>query len=665
MKKLLKWVFIGIVASALMIAAVIIAAVMMLDVSTLRPKIEKQVSDLTGRSFAMGSDLDPSFFPWIGVAVSDIALGNPEGFSDNDFLKIKAFEARLKLLPLLRREIQVKRFVVRSPVLTLEKTTDGQGNWAFGKSRKNDSPKTSEPPAADLPIASLEVEEFTVVDGRIHWVDPSAPHQMTVSDINLKLTHVSLDQPIGIDFSAAFDDRPIAIDGQIGPVGRDIGKTPLPLQLTAQVVEALVIKLGGTVDNLLADPLLTVSLDIPEFSPKAVADRLQPGLLPGVADKAVLTRLSLKGLVKAGGDRFSLSDGAMVLDDSRIDLAIDVTAFSAPDIQLKMTVDGIDVDRYLPPGGSDSGSPGAVAAGGKEGKAPPESSTYDPLRSLTLDASATIGKLTVKRVRMEDLRMRLVGKNGVFNLDPLDMGMYGGGVQVKGTVDVRQPSPKTRLELNVMDVAAGDLVTDVSGKKLIEGSMAAVVDVDAVGDTAESAKKSLNGTGKLVFEDGALIGIDLADMVRNVRSAFTGEARPAEKPRTDFAEFSVPFTLKKGLFQTTETVLRSPLLRLFAEGDADLVGEKLDFRVESKVVASLKGQGDAKARKGVSVPVLVGGTFSSPTFRPDLESIARRELEEKVFESDKVKKIFEKNENLKPLEEPAKGLLKNLLGPKN
>ncbi|MGD8252326.1 MAG: AsmA family protein [Desulfobacterales bacterium] len=664
MKKALKWVLVGIVALALVVVAAIVAAVMMLDVDTLKPKIEKQVSDLTGRPFAMGSDLDPSFFPWIGVAVSDIALGNPEGFSDSDFLKIESLEARLKLLPLLRREIQVKRFVVRGPVLTLEKT-NGKGNWAFGKQRNNDSPKTSETSAADLPIAALEVEEFAIVDGRIHWVGPSIPHEKTVSDINLKLTDVSLEQPIGIDFSATFDDQPIAVDGQIGPVGRNIGKAPLPLQLTVNVMEELVIKLGGTVDNLLEKPLVAVSLDIPEFSPKAIADRFQPGLLPAGADENALTRLSLNGLIKAGDDRFSLSDGAMMLDDSRIDLALDVTDISAPDIQLKLSVDRIDVDRYLPPDGSGPRSRETGAATEKEVKTPSESPTDDPLRSLTLDASATIGKLIVKRVRMEDLRMRLVGSNGVFKLDPLDMGMYGGGAQVKGTFDVRRSAPKTSLALNVTDVAAGDLLKDVSGKKLIEGSMAAAVELDTVGDTAESAKKSLNGGGKIVFEDGALIGIDLADMVRNVRSAFTGEGRPVEKPRTDFAEFSVPFTLKKGQFHTDGTVLRSPLLRLNAEGDADLVGEKLDFRVEPKVVASLKGQGDDKEREGLSVPVLVGGTFSSPIFRPDLESIARRQLEEKVLESDEVKKIFEKNENLKPLEEPAKGLLKNLLGPKN
>ena len=56
-------------------------------------------------------------------------------------------------------------------------------------------------------------------------------------------------------------------------------------------------------------------------------------------------------------------------------------------------------------------------------------------------------------------------------------------------------------------------------------------------------------------------------------------------------------------------------------GDAHLVKEKLDFRVEPKFVATIKGQRDTKQRSGIMVPVLVTGTFSEPKFRPDLERI--------------------------------------------
>ena len=65
----------------------------------------------------------------------------------------------------------------------------------------------------------------------------------------------------------------------------------------------------------------------------------------------------------------------------------------------------------------------------------------------------------------------------------------------------------------------------------------------------------------------------------------------------------------------------SPLMRVIAKGDVNLVKELLDLRVEPKVVATLKGQGDEKQRSGLMVPVLITGAFASPKIRPDLTGI--------------------------------------------
>jgi AsmA protein len=134
-----------------------------------------------------------------------------------------------------------------------------------------------------------------------------------------------------------------------------------------------------------------------------------------------------------------------------------------------------------------------------------------------------------------------------------------------------------------------------------------------------------------------------------------------ENSKTEFTELAIPFTLTDGVFATQESRLTSLFLRTEATGQADLARETLDFRVQPTFVNALKGQGAAEERAGVMVPVLVSGTFDQPRFAPDLKAIARQQMEEKVLESDKVKEVFEKNPELKPLEETAKGLLKGLL----
>jgi AsmA protein len=181
------------------------------------------------------------------------------------------------------------------------------------------------------------------------------------------------------------------------------------------------------------------------------------------------------------------------------------------------------------------------------------------------------------------------------------------------------------------------------------------------GDDPEKIKQTLNGNGDLKFNDGAIVGIDLAGMVRNAAAAFGLAQKGAERPKTDFSELAVPFTIKNGVANTPQSSLKSPFIRVIAAGTADLVNETLDFRVEPQAVSSIKGQGDETQRAGIMVPVLISGTFSAPKFRPDLSSAAKQEIEKKILESGEAKKILEKEE-LKPLEKPAKDLLKGILG---
>ena len=178
------------------------------------------------------------------------------------------------------------------------------------------------------------------------------------------------------------------------------------------------------------------------------------------------------------------------------------------------------------------------------------------------------------------------------------------------------------------------------------------------GDDGAMIKRTLNGEGQVVFNDGAVVGIDLAGMVRNVKAAYGLEQKPAQRPRTDFSELEAPFTIVNGVVNTPATSLKSPLLRVVAAGSANLVDETLDFRVEPKVVSTIKGQGDTEQRAGLMMPVLVSGTFSKPKFAPDLAGVAKQQLEKKILGSEPAEKLLDK----KGLEESAKGVIKGILG---
>jgi AsmA protein len=243
----------------------------------------------------------------------------------------------------------------------------------------------------------------------------------------------------------------------------------------------------------------------------------------------------------------------------------------------------------------------------------------------------------------------------------MNLSLYQGNAAGKATLNVAKDIPSNTLHLRVSDVQVQPLLKDLLEKDFLQGSTTADIQLSMQGDDPKIIKQTLNGSGDLNFNDGAIVGIDLAGMVRNAAAAFGLGEKGAERPKTDFSELLVPFTITNGVANTPQSSLKSPFIRVNAKGTADLVKETLDFRVEPQAVGTIKGQGDESQRSGIMVPVLVTGTFAAPKFRPDLSAAAKQEIEKKIFESGEAKKLLEKEE-LKPLEKPAKDLLKGILG---
>jgi AsmA protein len=671
MKKLLKWVLILGGGLFLLVVAALLIVPMFVDVQKYKPEIEKKVSEATGRPFSIGGKLELSLFPWAGLAFSDLHLGNPPGFKEKDFVSVKSFEARVKLLPLLSRDVQVKRFILEGPRIVLEKNRSGQGSWeGIGKPsgevpsklpKKGEKPP-EKGPGEGLPIKAIAVGEFAITEGDVLWIDQPTGERKEISDVTLRLYDVSLDRPIRFAFSAKLDKQPLSMEGKAGPVGKDPGKGTIPLDLVVKALKELDISLKGNIVDPATRPQFDLALQVSSFSPRKLVAALGQTFPVTTADPEALNRVSLQAKVRGDQEHMSVSDGALDLDESKLSFSINAKDYSKPDVQFDLNLDTIDLDRYLPPPAEEKTTEEKTNAKGPA--AQQDKIDYTPLRRLVLDGSMRVGKVKAHGAKMQDLYLKVSGKNGRFDLEPLTAKLYGGDLSAAGALDVGKDIPKSNLEVHAKEIQAGPLLKDVLEKDLLEGNVQAEVALSMAGDEAEAIKRTLNGKGDLLFKDGAIVGIDLAGMVRNAKAAFGLAEKQAERPKTDFSELHSPFTITDGIVDTTDTSLVSPLLRVLVAGKANLVNDTLDFRVEPKFVTTLKGQGDTKERSGVTVPVLVTGTFSSPTFRPDLKGMLTKGLQEGIPKPSELKKILPgqgtESGELKSLEEKGKDLLKGL-----
>ena len=663
MKGFFKWGAIIVGCFVVVIIAALVLIPMFVDVAKYKPVLESKVTEATGRPFSVGDDLSLSLFPWAGVSFSDLRLGNPAGFTEKDFVKVKSFEVRVKLLPLLSKDIQIKRFVLNEPQIVLVKNKKGLENWAQPKPAAKDAPAEKAPPTESdpgglgIPIAALTAENIAINNGSAQWIDHTTGTKKEITDISLILNDVSLNRPVTLTFSAQLDKKPLSLEGTVGPVESGLKEGKIALDLSLKALKQLAVRLKGNLENPVISPGVDLDIELAEFSPRKLMSELGQEFPVATTDPEAISRLALKAHVKADAKKLSLTNGHMELDQSKLTFSAAAAEFSKPNLKFDLDLDQINLDRYMPPK-SEQPSKEKTSAPAEPVK---KKTDYAPLRRLILDGAVKIAKLTINKAKIEDAVLQIKAKGGVFNLDPIKLKMYQGAADANAVLNVVQDTPRSNINLRVNNIQVGPLMQDVMEKDFLVGSTKADINLAMVGDDPEKIKKTLNGKGELQFNDGAIVGIDLSAMARNVGAAFGLAKKGEQRPRTDFTELLVPFTIKNGVANTPQSSVKSPFIRITAVGSADLVKETLDFRVDPQAVATIKGQGDEKNRSGIMVPVLVSGTFSEPKFRPDLSAATQQRIEKEIFESKEVKKVLEKEE-LKPLEQKAKGVLKGILG---
>lgn len=690
MKNLIKWCLIICLSLIFLIIAALLVIPHFIDIQRYKPVIEKKVTAVTGRSFTIGDDLNLSLFPVASISFSDLHLGNPPEFGENDFIMIKSFEAQvdiIKLILSLFKDIRITRFIVKGPEIMLIQKK-GLANWEGIRQSRKDAPASPEPKLKTkpesaskkskikIPVKSFNVDEFSISGGSIIYIDETRGIQQKISDLTLDITDLSLDHPIHINFSAKLADQPVSLKGIAGPIGDTMFKGKIPFDISLIAANQLYIKIDGSVINPAGSAEAEIKLKIEPFSPRKLYQQLGLDFPARTSDPDVLKLAALSLHLKKDTSTITISDGLMEIDASKLNFSATAKELSKPALNFNLKLDQIDLDKYLPPVPEKRNTkpepkkPDArikeAAKDEKQTKTaaildskPTSKPAYTTLRKLILKGRVKIDKLKIKKAKINDLDLFISGKNGIFKIDPLTLHLYQGDLTTVGIVDIKTDTPKSSLALDIKNLDTGGLLTDMLEHDILEGILNTTLNLKTTGNTPLAIKQSLNGSGKLNLTDGAIKGIDLTAMVKQTKSAFINIMDKEKEPVTKFGNFFSSFNIVNGIVNVSDTEFISHDIRLAATGKADLVKELLNFRLEPFLIEKKDAAKKIGKYSKYLIPVLVTGNFSSPEFRPDLKKLINKNLEKQVFESSEFKKIF-KNEELKPLEEAAKEILKGI-----
>ncbi|HSJ48720.1 MAG TPA: AsmA-like C-terminal region-containing protein, partial [Gammaproteobacteria bacterium] len=448
--------------------------------------------------------------------------------------------------------------------------------------------------------------------------------QFTLSDLDLRLDLEGEGLPGG------------ALDAALTSNTLELDLERQTLTVPAFNLTALGLHIDGELQgtDLQAEvPRFTGSLKLREFVPREVMAKLDIEA-PETADPAVLGKADAELKLAATPSQVELSDIRLRFDDSAITGQFSLANFAKPAIRFDLTLDQIDADRYLPPPAPDTPAapvPPTAAAAAAANELPLET-----LRALDLAGSFRIQTLKAFQLRSRDVLFTLKAKDGLVRVHPAQAKLYEGSYQGDMTFDVRRDTPRISMDERVTGVHAGPLLADLMGEERLTGQADVQVKLSGSGATPEAIRPTLNGNLAFAFTDGAVQGFDLVALLDRANAMLKGQPAPTDTgpEETRFTEVRGTATVTNGLVRNEDLAANSPFFRVTGAGTTHLAEETIDYLVRTAIVASPEGQGGKTLDelRGLTIPVHIGGTYSEPSYRVQLDEVLKQRIESEVKE---------------------------------
>lgn len=403
--KILGLVLLGLL---LLIVALGFALTHLFDPNDYKDEIRQIARDKAHIELTLNGDIGWSLFPWLGLELHDAAvatLAKPaEPFADLQMLGLS-----VRVLPLLRREVQMSDVRVEGLNLRLNRDKDGHGNWEdIGKvptvaNSSGTPPATSGEPAPQ-PAAQpekpaqpirLDIDSLTVNNARVEYSDEKTGRQFSAESIQLstgpvhdstnipvKLTaFLGTNQPVlrvrtelagELRFERALQRYKLEDMKLSGELAGDPlqGKTmtfaaqgQLLLDKAANVAEWTGIKISANqlralgelkVNELDKTPQVSGGLSIAQFDLAKFVDSIGQQM-PKMADGS-LNKVELVSRLAATPNSLVLDDINLKVDDSTFSGRIAVEDFAKQSLRATLKADTFNVDRYLPPKSAEANS---------------------------------------------------------------------------------------------------------------------------------------------------------------------------------------------------------------------------------------------------------------------------------------------------------------------
>jgi uncharacterized protein involved in outer membrane biogenesis len=217
----------GGVVLLILIAAIV--AVLLFDINSYKSKIETAVSGATGLDVTINGNMGLSFFPF-GISAKNVHVTN----RGDEILSLESLKLGVKLMPLLKKQLEVTDCVFVKPILTIVKDVEGKFNFEHieEKSTKGQSG------------TAFSLNNLKLSKGAMVYLNKKMGVKAELKEINLAIRDISLPDTSeniikNVSFTGNFDCKEVLynnlrIENFKAPIKADKGVFSLkPLTMDA------------------------------------------------------------------------------------------------------------------------------------------------------------------------------------------------------------------------------------------------------------------------------------------------------------------------------------------------------------------------------------------------------------------------------------------------
>jgi AsmA protein len=551
-------------AVAAVIAIVVLLAVIGIPSGFMTSAIQARVERDTGYRLTISGATRIGIWPSLNVTVNDVTLQNPKDRDNSDRLTVGRVEAEVTPASLWSGRPHITQLTIDRPVahVPLLRQRDPQAT---------PPPKTTTSSGVDDAHAPV-IDHVTVSDGAIEFSNPR-------DRVDDRIEGIHADAVIA-------SDRNIKVTGNARA-----GEHPIKFEIKAMLPASL-----GARQNIPVD----LALDM-------------PGVLK--------TPLSGKAEVRLNGSIVMINGLSGTLGDGAFNGWASVDIASKPLVKLDLDFQRLDVA----PSAASTASPAEASQAAQPSQAgQPWSNAPIDLKGLNyVDAQIRISAaaLNIGEAQFAPAAIDATLAGGVLKANVANLGAYGGQANGDLIIDASAGEPTYTLRSDLVGVRALPLLTSAADFDKLDGKMQAKIAVRSSGASPRAILSNLTGTVFANFQDGAIRGLNVAQMIRSLTSGTLSGWQEAKEQSTDLTQLAASFRIEKGQATTSDVNLVGPLVRMTGAGTIDLAAKSLAFRVEPKLVMTTEGQGRTNDPVGLGIPVVIDGPWAEPRIYPDMAGV--------------------------------------------